>query len=239
MRVTRYLGLSVFILLSGLADTAFAQAANSVIAGIVPNQVYEIDEPAIDSLASRGFYIFKDQLLSNEGEMIVSLKNGVQYVLRFGEIAQTPAGSTSTDSANPGANRYVFLTAQFNPELITPPQMQPLPELPPSPPQSQPSEGAESQPAESQPAVDPALAEAIAAARKSVEADNKKKQEDHDKQIKDGQDKVKDLNSRFADWYYVISDDVYRKIRLSREDVIKKPGEAPTPAQPAGLDVDQ
>jgi hypothetical protein len=30
------------------------------------------------------------------------------------------------------------------------------------------------------------------------------------------------LNERFADWYYVISDDVYRKIHLSHDDLVKK-----------------
>ena len=30
------------------------------------------------------------------------------------------------------------------------------------------------------------------------------------------------MNERFADWYYVISDEVYQKIHLSREDVVKK-----------------
>ena len=29
------------------------------------------------------------------------------------------------------------------------------------------------------------------------------------------------MNRRFADWYYVISDDVYQKIRLNRSDIVK------------------
>ena len=31
-----------------------------------------------------------------------------------------------------------------------------------------------------------------------------------------------ELNARFADWYYVISDEVFRKIHLNRDDLIKK-----------------
>ncbi|HID33565.1 MAG TPA: pyridoxal-phosphate dependent enzyme, partial [Anaerolineae bacterium] len=31
--------------------------------------------------------------------------------------------------------------------------------------------------------------------------------------------RVKELNERFADWYYIISDEVYRKIHLSRDIV--------------------
>ena len=30
------------------------------------------------------------------------------------------------------------------------------------------------------------------------------------------------MNSRFADWYYVISEDVYKKIHLSRNDLVKE-----------------
>ena len=33
---------------------------------------------------------------------------------------------------------------------------------------------------------------------------------------------VKELNARFADWYYVVSEDVYKKIRLTRSDIVKE-----------------
>jgi hypothetical protein len=33
---------------------------------------------------------------------------------------------------------------------------------------------------------------------------------------------VKDLNLRFGDWYFVVSDEVFKKIRLGRNDVVKK-----------------
>jgi hypothetical protein len=64
--------------------------------------------------------------------------------------------------------------------------------------------------------------------------------------VKAGEKRVKELNERFADWYYIISDATYRKIHLSREDVVKKKekpadekagenkeGEAKLPAEPA------
>ncbi len=40
--------------------------------------------------------------------------------------------------------------------------------------------------------------------------------------IESGQAKVKELNDRFADWYYVISNDSFDKLRLKRADLIKK-----------------
>ena len=42
------------------------------------------------------------------------------------------------------------------------------------------------------------------------------------KDKEEAEKKVRELNARFADWYYVISDDVYRKIHLSRDQIIKK-----------------
>ena len=38
-----------------------------------------------------------------------------------------------------------------------------------------------------------------------------------------GREKVEELNNRFADWYYVISNDIYKKIHLDRSDIMKKP----------------
>jgi hypothetical protein len=58
--------------------------------------------------------------------------------------------------------------------------------------------------------------------RIAVEKENKRKQAEYDDAVKKGQDKVKELNDRFADWYFIISDDVYKKIHLGRGDVVKK-----------------
>ena len=41
------------------------------------------------------------------------------------------------------------------------------------------------------------------------------------------------MNDRFADWYYVISEDVFTKIHLGRSDVIKTSAESKE-----GFDVD-
>jgi hypothetical protein len=59
------------------------------------------------------------------------------------------------------------------------------------------------------------------AAKIAVQKENKRRQDEYDAAIKAGQDKVKELNDRFADWYYIISDDVYKKIHLGRKDIIQ------------------
>jgi hypothetical protein len=38
--------------------------------------------------------------------------------------------------------------------------------------------------------------------------------------------RVAELNARFADWYYVVSEDVYKKIRLGRSDIVQEKASA-------------
>jgi hypothetical protein len=64
--------------------------------------------------------------------------------------------------------------------------------------------------------------EKIIAQRKMIEAENQKKLADYQALVKKGQENVKDLNLRFGDWYFVVNDDVFRKIRLSKDKVVKK-----------------
>jgi hypothetical protein len=53
------------------------------------------------------------------------------------------------------------------------------------------------------------------------EKEYQKKVDERNDNIKKGQQKVRELNGRFADWYYVISEDVYKKVHLSRADIVK------------------
>ncbi len=39
--------------------------------------------------------------------------------------------------------------------------------------------------------------------------------------MKKAQTRVNELNARFNDWFYVVSDDVYRKVQLGRADIVK------------------
>ena len=43
-----------------------------------------------------------------------------------------------------------------------------------------------------------------------------------------------DLNLRFGDWYFVVSNDTFQKVRLGRNDVIKKKAAAGEPASAGG-----
>lgn len=104
------------------------------------------DRQTIESLARRGFLAAGGSdggidLISSEGEFVASMKDGVEYVLRFGGL-QTKEGEASDPAAEaaPGddessdseaaVNRYLFVMARFNPALIASPELQDLPELP-------------------------------------------------------------------------------------------------------------
>jgi hypothetical protein len=72
------------------------------------------------------------------------------------------------------------------------------------------------------PPADDKETEKIMAMRKIIEAENQKKHAEYEALVKKGQENVKDLNLRFGDWYFVVNDDVFRKIRLSKDKVVKK-----------------
>jgi len=334
----------------------------------------KLDQEAMVSLAQRGFYLVpygRDQveLLSNEGEARVVMKDGVQYTLRFGEIVEDTSGGEAkadeeeagegetgeetegegedeTEKSDSDLNRYIFVMAEFNPDLIPKPELEPLPELPegadgdaaekpdeqPSGQQQpddkkpagenadegkepkpetgadtpdapaetpgapgeagsegepgeeaagQPADGAEQPPsapaeAPAAPAETPAApaetpaapaetpaapaetpsdtpaeagqpaepaepapegeepaetpepeekeptVEEIKKERERIEKENQRKQDEYDKKLEDGRKRVDELNDRFADWYYVISDEVYQKIHLSFDQIVKE-----------------
>ena len=201
---------------------------------------------AIASLAQRGFFVAEltkgqVELFSNEGEIRIVMKDGVEYVLRFGEVAGASKKDDKSKDAkkdaekNPekksdGLNRYLFVMAEFNPNIIPKPQFDPLPEAK-KPEEAKPA--AEKKPDDKKPdekkpeakkpdEKKPDDAKVLEEKRKEVEKENKRKQEEYDQKIADGKKRVAELNERFADWYYVISDDVYRKIHLGHDAIVKK-----------------
>lgn len=63
--------------------------------------------------------------------------------------------------------------------------------------------------------------------RDRIVKENERKQKEYDDKVTKGRDKVKQLSERFGDWYYVISNDTYKKIHLGRNDIIKEKAPAP------------
>ncbi len=207
-----------------------------------------IDQATVIDLARKGFYLASNgELISNQGEVVVTTKEGVEYVLRFGEVAEQTIDQATQkdkdDESGISTNRYLFITARFNPDMIPKPDLKPLPELPPEEdekgkdaekkagpqPEKQPDKPAddkqgqqnEDKKAGSGDKQEKKTREDIIAERKRIQKENERKQKDYDERVKKAEEKVKELNDRFADWYYVIDDAEYKKIRLTRDQIVK------------------
>ncbi len=155
------------------------------------------------SLSSKGFYFSRDgQLLSNEGEIEVFTKDGVSYTLRFGEVvygtgdAVTAGGDENAqDQTGPAENRYLFITAEFDPSAFPEPE----------------------------PPDNKAFLEKADSLRTDADRENSRQQAAHErwqKDMDDGKALAEELNARFARWYYVISAASYEKLRLTRKDLV-------------------
>jgi hypothetical protein len=249
------------------------------------------DQGAVDSLAKRGIYAVElpngvAELLSTDGEVLVDTKDGVQYVLRFGQVAGVDADAI--DEA--GLNRYLLVSARLNEAKFPEPELESLPELPPTLSDDQvdsadkasadspatdesgepdevdaeSTETSEATDADADAATDDTAAatdeidaaengdaeveeefsdeaasegdetsaetsqtkEEIQAERERINKENQRKIDERNDNMKKAEEKVREANYRFADWYYVISDDVYKKIHLGRSDIIQPTEEA-------------
>lgn len=57
--------------------------------------------------------------------------------------------------------------------------------------------------------------------KKRQEDEVKRKREERDRKIKDGKEKAEKLTRRYAGWYYVVSNDSFKKIRLTKDELVK------------------
>jgi hypothetical protein len=192
-----------------------------------------------DALRDFGFYPNPAadgtlDIYGTNGEVQVETKDGVQYVLRFGDIAPEITGATSsegdkakTEEDQVKVNRYLFVMTQLAPSILTPPMLEPVPAGPedakPGEPEKKADDPAkkdekagEEKKDEAKP-VDPAQAE-----RERIKKENDRKMNEYNDKKKKAENRVKELNGRFANWYYVVSEDVYKKIRLVRSDIVKE-----------------
>ena len=155
------------------------------------------------SLQNRGYYLTQSgDMLSNEGELQVRTNEGVLYTLRFGEVLYgsgeaISAGAESVDdeSAGPGENRYLFITASFDEGAL---------EEPPSP-------------------ADRGFEDKEQSEWTDADRENKRLADEHDRwqeRMEGGRTKASELSARFAPWYYVISAESFDEIHLTRGDLV-------------------
>ncbi len=75
--------------------------------------------------------------------------------------------------------------------------------------------------------------ERLSAERERITKENQRKIDDRKDKLEAAKKKVAELNARFADWYYVISDADYNKLRVTLSDLIQPKAAATTPAAPS------
>ncbi len=158
----------------------------------------------------------RKQLLSNEGDIQLRMKDGIRYHFRFGDLTGTESEiEAETTSPVMGANRYLFITADFDPSAIPPADIKPLKELPVS---KEPNEEFERQVKE------------VKEENERIEKSNQRETQRYAEAVEAGEKRAKKLTERFADWYYVIPEDVYKKIHLTQNNALrdKKAGESAT-----------
>jgi hypothetical protein len=208
-----------------------------------PDQLTQNEQ---DALREFGFYPQgnrqgKLDIYGANGEVHIDTKDGVQYVLRFGDIAPQidlasgigsgEAGATDEDQLK--VHRYLFVTTRVSPNTLKAPELTPEPAGPepagdaadPLPPPAEENGNAaetddpddpEAKARQAQ-AVDPQQAE-----RERIRRENERKMNDYRDQQRKAEQRVTELNARFGNWYYVVSEDVYKKIRLVRSDIVKE-----------------
>ena len=78
--------------------------------------------------------------------------------------------------------------------------------------------------------------ERFEAAREKITKENQRKIDDKNDKLKKAKNKVAELNGRFADWYYVVSESDYKKLKITITELIQpKTGGSSTGSPTGGL----
>ena len=189
------------------------------------------------------------KVVSNKGEVLVGMESGVEYVLRFGDIYRgseedenssgdsryiyafarvnesllTPPNLAPLPSASPQGAKGPEgekgpIAKPGSPPDFTPPTAPP--KVTPPPPPAQPkAANNKAVKVEKKTATDQAAEKDAEIAQ--VQVSNARMQAEYDGKINKARQRAKEINENLAGWYYVISNDVYEKIRLERNSFVK------------------
>jgi hypothetical protein len=179
-------------------------------------------QQAARSMYQHGIYIMADKdshlsVVSSEGEEEIACDDGVVYRLLFGEAL---VGSAEEISAGPeekqdekkdpkekkpeggSENRYLFISVRYDDSLVGPAPVEPKPYV------ADPAKKPEEQKADEEKA-------------KKDKEDYESKKKDLEKKKEDGKKRAAQLSTRFGEWYYVISADAFKKLRVERAQLVK------------------
>jgi hypothetical protein len=178
-------------------------------------------------LGSKGFFVYSEDkntfgMISSEGEMQVACDDGVVYTLRFGDVlvgsgdevsAGTPEedGKEKKDPKDPKKkddkaasteNRYLMVSAAYDDAMAGAAPVEPKPTV-------------------ADPAKKPEEQKAAEEKAKKDKEEYETKKKDWEKKKADGKKRAEELTKRFAPWYYVISGDAFKKLRVDRTALVK------------------
>jgi Domain of unknown function (DUF4340) len=112
---------------------------NGLAANLKADKSLLADNESIISLFNRGFVPQKSttddstEIFASSGELIVTLTDGVQYLLRFGNKDTTSSGSSETKTEGEAVDdlaldRYLLVSTRLDESRFPPPELKPLPE---------------------------------------------------------------------------------------------------------------
>lgn len=129
----------------------------------------------------------------------------------------------ATDAAKPQESATNAATTPDAPKPDVPSTDVPKLELPNIEPPNAEAPKAETPKAGDKPALtEEELKERLQAARERITKENQRKIDERNAKLDSARKKVQELNAKFSDWYYVVSDSVYKKLKISREEFIGK-----------------
>ncbi|QDS93042.1 hypothetical protein FF011L_17970 [Roseimaritima multifibrata] len=114
-----------------------------VSANLKASKIAADDQETVASLLARGFIPLLQQdgketeVIAANGEMTVSMKDGVRYILRFGNVAglseneqdpAQPAEAAGNEPGMMGSNRYLLVTTDVDESMIPVPPLQSIPQ---------------------------------------------------------------------------------------------------------------
>ncbi|WP_437186231.1 DUF4340 domain-containing protein [Planctomicrobium sp. SH668] len=207
-----------------------------------------IDPLTQQDMRRKGVYISKrGEFIYNEGKVNVGTSSGIYYELGFGqefsgtavdiEIGETKSPEeeakeliAEAEGEKPAVplqdkNRYLFISAYFSKSLLGPePQAPVAPVQPEVAPLA--DDATEEQKAA---AAEKAYQEALQDFELRKEVFETQKLEYQNK-VTVGQKRANELNARFADWYYVIPEQLFVQLKLKREDLVEEVPQAEMPS---------
>ena len=226
---------------------------------------------ALASLGQRGFFPqFNSDggfdIYSANGELHVTLNDGVRYIMRFGNIAglseseMDGEGESGPEVIEAGVNRYLLVTTDVDESMFPIPQLKSIPQSieelkkslgvvdgasqaaedagetesgPEGDASETADEGSDSEVEDSEETEfaddenqmsEEEWQERLEAEQEIITKQNQRLMDERKDKLATAEERVAKLNARFADWYYVIPEETFAKLRIKRNDLLQSSG---------------